>query len=60
MERACRAHGQGQTTMKTTRIQARKVFESRDTLEPLDWSMELKEASNLASAVDDDDDDDEK
>ena len=35
-KRACKANGQGQTTKKTTRIQARRISKSRKTLTPMD------------------------
>ena len=58
MERVCRANGQGQTTKKTTRIQARGISISWETLTPLFWSVDMEQANSLTGVVDDDDDDD--
>ena len=53
MEWARKNNGQGQTSKKTTWIQAGRISKPLETLESLDWSMEPEQTNSLIPVVDD-------
>ena len=50
-------NGQGQTTKKTARTEARRTSKSGQTLTPLNWLVLQEQADSLSPAVDDENND---